>query len=710
MQCLARITGADPAVVRNDDASWRTEQLAGFDCVVISPGPGRPDRDADFGICRAIIDAVTVPLLGVCLGHQGIGQAFGGRVTAAPEPVHGRTSLVRHSGGELFDGIPSPFRAVRYHSLMVSEIPESLEVIATADDGVPMALRHRSRPLWGVQFHPESICTEHGERLLTNFVCLAKSAAMSAGAVGLVRPMRPAASRSAAIQPASAPAPTPAPANLKVLARLVGCRASAESVFDALYRDRDQSFWLDSGLRQGDSGRFSFMGDAAGPLARTVRADVRSGTITVTGSAGQVSHAAGSFFDWLRDDLRSHRARIPPLPFDFALGWVGYLGYELKAQTGGADRHRSPYPDASMIFADRAVAFDHQTSQVYLLALADADERPAIAWLEETERRLAAIRPGAWPAYPPAGELGELRLRHGRAAYLDKIASCQREIRAGQTYEVCLTNMIEVPGTLEPWPAYRRLRRDNPVPYGALLRLGELSVLSLSPERFLRIRPDGVAESKPIKGTRPRGRTPQEDQRLRAELAGSEKDRAENLMIVDLVRNDLGITAVRGSVSVERMFDVETFSTVHQLVSTVRSRLRPGVHAVDCVQAAFPGGSMTGAPKIRTMRIIDELEAGARGAYSGALGYFALNGAADLSIVIRTLVAAPGVVSFGVGGAIIALSDPDAEYEETAVKATALLTLLGQEFPGRQADQCAMAAKISVLSQVRRLTELSLAR
>src|SRR5262249_5845361 len=264
------------------------------------------------------------------------------------------------------------------------------------------------------------------------------------------------------------------------------------------------------------------------------------------------------------------------------------------------------------------------------------------------------------------GEIGDLRLRYGRSAYLDKIASCQRLIEAGETYEVCLTNMLEAPGTIDPWPAYRSLRRDNPVPYGAFLHFGDLSVLSASPERFLRIDAAGTVESKPVKGTRPRGRSAADDSRLAAELAASEKERAENLMIVDLVRNDLGVTAVPGSVRVERIFDVETYRTVHQLVSTIRARVRPGASAVDCIRAAFPAGSMTGAPKIATMRIIDELEAGPRGVYSGAIGYLALGGAADLSVTIRTLVVTPGAVRFGVGGAITALSDPDAEFEETA--------------------------------------------
>ena len=278
-----------------------------------------------------------------------------------------------------------------------------------------------------------------------------------------------------------------------------------------------------------------------------------------------------------------------------------------------------------------------------------------------------------------------ITLRHDRERYLALIEECLREITAGESYEVCLTNMIETDLTTDPWSCYQFLRRTSPVPFGALLSFGSLSVLSTSPERFLRVRRDGVIESKPIKGTRPRGRTPAEDAALAADLAASEKDRSENLMIVDLVRNDLGRCSRVGSVRVPRLFDVETYATVHQLVSTVRGELRPGRSAVDCVRAAFPGGSMTGAPKIRTMSIIDTLEAGPRGVYSGAIGYFSLSGAADLSIVIRTLVARDGRAKYGVGGAIVALSDPVAEYEETAVKATPLLRLLGCEFPQRTA-------------------------
>jgi para-aminobenzoate synthetase len=681
---LADQAEADITVIRNDDPCFRLDDLDSFDCVVISPGPGRPDQPADFGIGQEIVRTARIPLLGVCLGMQGLCHALGGTVTLAPEPYHGRTSPITHVGDELFAGIPSPFLAVRYHSLIVGRIPEQLQVIARTEDGLPMALRRRGRPHWGVQFHPESICTEHGLPLLANFLRIVRGRRhprcehLPPRLVSRTWTLARDTGRTAGQKPSGSDSP-----DHLVLVRRMRAAIDAETVFDALYSRREYAFWLDSSLRGDPNGEFSFMGDASGPLARIAVADVRRRDVTVLG-AGRRTISTGSFLGYIGADLAGMRVAIPVLPFDFALGWVGYLGYELKGETTGDIVHRSGHPDATMIFADRGIAFDHARNDLYLLALARlGEEQQAVDWLEGAERRIAGLSPA--PSHGTGvHRLGRIRLRHGKEDYLRRIQACQRLIRAGESYEICLTNMVEAEATLDPWPAYRTVRADNPVPFGAYLRLGSASVLGCSPERFLRVRADGVAESKPIKGTRPRGLSAAEDELLRAELADSVKDRAENLMIVDLIRNDLGSCAEVGSVTVHRLFDVETYSSVHQLVSTVQARLRPGVRAADCLRAMFPGGSMTGAPKVRTMHIIDRLEGGARGVYSGCIGYFSLSGAADLSITIRTLVASPQRIQFGVGGAITALSEPEQEFEETAVKATALLSLIGQEFPGRR--------------------------
>jgi len=459
----------------------------------------------------------------------------------------------------------------------------------------------------------------------------------------------------------------------QVIARRLECALDAESVFAAIYGGRDNAFWLDR------NAGFSVMGDASGPHARVATYDAAAEELAVD---GRVHHT--SFFDWLRADLETVDVTVPALPFDFALGWVGVLGYELKRETGGAcaPAHDAETPDAWMIFADRALVFDHARGTIDALALAPVDDdATAHNWIDGVEASLRDAAPLPPADRPDVGALGPVRLRLDRDAYVARILACQEEIAAGESYEVCLTNMVEADGSLDPWPAYRYLRRTHPAPFGAYLRCGSFSVLSTSPERMLHVDRDRWAESKPIKGTRPRGRDAHEDDQLRAELATDPKERAENLMIVDLVRNDLGRVAEVGSVCVDAAFAIESYNSVHQLVTTVRARLRPDVPVTDCVRALFPAGSMTGAPKIRTMQIIDRFEAGARGIYSGSIGYVSLSGAADFNVVIRTLVLLPDRLMYGTGGAITALSDADAEFEETAVKAAPILSLLGAAFP-----------------------------
>jgi aminodeoxychorismate synthase component I len=244
-------------------------------------------------------------------------------------------------------------------------------------------------------------------------------------------------------------------------------------------------------------------------------------------------------------------------------------------------------------------------------------------------------------------------------------------LEAGETYEVCLTNRVRLPAVPDPFEFFLWQRAHNPAPYAAFLRYGDLAVASSSPERFLTVDADGWAECRPIKGTAPRDPDPAQDQLAAKALAEDEKTRAENLMIVDLIRNDLGRVSEPGTVHVPQLMEVETYRTVHQLVTTVRGRLRSGVSAIDAVRACFPPGSMTGAPKIRTMEILDELEWSARGVYSGVLGYLTVDGRADLSVVIRTAVLTPSETVIGTGGAIVLDSDPVAEYDEMVLKATA---------------------------------------
>ncbi|MCZ7460342.1 aminodeoxychorismate synthase component I [Streptomyces sp. WMMC940] len=647
-QLLGEVNGQPPVVVRND-VDWTTLHLGDYDNIVISPGPGRPDRERDFGVSsRAILDS-GLPVLGVCLGHQGIAALFGGTVEHAAEPMHGRLSRIRHNGEDLFAGLPSQFDVVRYHSLAATALSGDLEGVAWTEDGVLMGLRHRSRPLWGVQFHPESISSEYGRELLANFRDLTLERR----------------------EPTAAAPPSAYHLNVRALDLV----PDTEEAYTELFGDRPHSFWLDSGSHADGDSRFSILGDGSGPLAEYVTYRVATRTVRVERAGRSHKLVVRGFFDYLDAELRRRALPVDArLPFSFNLGYVGYLGYELKAESGATAAHTAATPDAALLFADRAVVVDHAERRTYLLCLStEAADPEATKWLDAMEIRLALLPSEKVRERRPLTEATPLAAtslvqRHSEQEYLARIGECLEEIHNGESYEICLTNTVSTTATLDPLGTYRLMRAISPVPYGALLSFPGVAVLSASPERFLTIGTDRVAESKPIKGTRPRAANPEEDRALREGLLASEKDRAENLMIVDLLRNDLNTVCEVGSVHVPKLFDVETYAPVHQLVSTVRGTLRNGVSAVDCVRASFPGGSMTGAPKLRTMEIIDRLEEGPRGVYSGALGWFSLGGAADLSIVIRTIVATGDGASFGVGGAVIALSDPADEFEETLVK------------------------------------------
>ncbi|MHA5053586.1 aminodeoxychorismate synthase component I [Streptomyces sp. SD15] len=680
-QLIAEVNGEEPVVILNaPDRIPDLATLREFDNVVVSPGPGHPAASRDFGISARVLAESAIPVLGVCLGHQGIALGEQGRVTPAPEPRHGHLSTIRHDERDLFQGLPQNFTAVRYHSLSVPEpLPATLEATAWAEDGVLMGLRHRTRPLWGVQFHPESVLTDYGHRMLMNFRNLTaerarkprtKNTAVTPSAAAIPRP-------AGAVRPAHSPR-TVRPA-YRLHTRRIATAVDAEAAFTRMYAAAPRAFWLDSSLVEEGRSRFSFFGDGSGPLAEFVRYDVTAGHCEIERAGRPPRKVRASVFDYLKRQLANRQVDATGLPFDFTGGYVGYFGYEMKADCGSPapNRHRAETPDACWLFADRLIAVDHQEGFTYAVCLAEdtpAATREATDWLDAALAQLTFVATDR-PALPlpaePDLDAAEPWLVRDRATYLADIEACARELRAGTSYEICLTNAARLPAPPDAYDFYRVLRRVNPAPYAAFLRFGEVEVAGASPERFLRITRDGLAEARPIKGTAPRGDSPQEDARLRDALAADAKTRAENLMIVDLLRNDLGRVCRTGTVRVSRLMATETYATVHQLVSTVEGRLREGTDAVDCVRACFPGGSMTGAPKLRTMEIIDSLETEARGVYSGALGYLGCSGGADLNIVIRTAVLADGLMHLGAGGAIVLDSDPAAEYDEMLLKTAA---------------------------------------
>ncbi len=683
---LAGVSGEEPIVVDNDAVSWRALSRWDFDAIVLSPGPGSPRRWHDFCVCNDILRESEIPVLGICLGHQGLGQMLAGKVSSAPEAMHGRLSRIHHEDDGLFAGIPQDFPVVRYHSLAITDMGPDGHVTAWADDGVVMGIEHRRRPMWGVQFHPESVATEHGARLVENFYGLARK---------LRSPRWRGAKRPLAVPPRAEAKRTRSAGESELRLRTIPGEPSTEALFERLFGDAEHAFWLDSADAPTRLAQSSYLGTSAGATRCVLEYDVESGT-AIRHGAGPASTVRASIFDLLDRELAGHAVEPPPadLPPGLMGGFVGYLGYELKADCGSPNVHRSDMPDAVMMLANRLVAVDHVRGRTHLVVLCHGDEAEAETWLDEAEAAVREIiadppepeTPRALSEGPEAAHVS-FRCGRGREQYLADIARSQAELAAGESYEVCLTDQISTDASPDPFDLYRLLRRRNPSPFAAYLKLGEMAVVSSSPERFLSVDRERRVEARPIKGTTSRSDDPARDEALRAELTEDEKTYAEHLMIVDLLRNDLGRVCEVGSVGVPELMIVEDYATVHQLISTVSGVLDAARTAPECTRACFPGGSMTGAPKERTMEIIDDLEDEARGVYSGAIGWFGVDGAMDLSIVIRTIVMRPGRTTIGAGGAIVMQSDPEDEFDEILLKARAPMATIAEAVTGSSARE-----------------------
>lgn len=442
------------------------------------------------------------------------------------------------------------------------------------------------------------------------------------------------------------------------------------------------SFWLDSARPESPMSRYSYLGVVPAEGRVLISDDAREPVYReLNGSGQEVGRVPGS----LDRGLITYLAQGPavngaPGQLDEALlgGYVGYFGYEYRARTepGSPVTHSSPTPDGAWLQAVRYMLYDHQGGQSWLVG--------DTAWLDAIEAALCDYAGEESTAPPTAGAdaqpmSGLVFSPPTRTDYTADVRTCQQEIADGKSYEICLTAQTQASAVTPVSPeqalaTYLLQRQHNPAPYAAFIHCDSFYILSSSPERFLTISPAGQVETKPIKGTIERTDDPLEDARRAYWLAHDPKTRAENLMIVDLLRNDLSRISYPESVRVPVLMGVESYQTVHQLVSTVQAQMRPQVGRVEAALACFPGGSMTGAPKPSTMDIIDRLEGRARGIYSGALGFFSATGAVNLSIVIRALViSSSGQVSLSAGGAIVADSDPDAEYEEMLAKLAAAL-------------------------------------
>jgi len=397
---------------------------------------------------------------------------------------------------------------------------------------------------------------------------------------------------------------------------------------------------------------------------------------------GKLTEIRGEAIELSRDDpLELLRRRLDFDPgsacdLPFTGGAIGYFGYDLARRLERLPElaeSAEKMPEMAFGIYDWAVVIDHLDRRSWLVA---QGRDPETDW--KWDRLVARFStPAAERARAPFRITAPLVSSLPREAYAAAFQHVHDYIRAGDCYQVNLAQCFSAPAAGDPWLGYQALRIINPAPYSAFLNTPYGAVMSASPERFLKLE-RGSVETQPIKGTRPRAGHPRFDAELAEALRASEKDRAENVMIVDLLRNDLSKNCEPGSVKVPRLFAVESFATVHHLVSTVTGRLRQGRDALDLLRGCFPGGSITGAPKLRAMQIIEELEPHRRGVYCGAIGYLSYDGGMDLNIAIRTLVYAGGMVRFWAGGGIVADSKLEDEYQETFDKAAAMLRLLQQ--------------------------------
>ncbi len=455
---------------------------------------------------------------------------------------------------------------------------------------------------------------------------------------------------------------------------------TAPEIFE-LFHSELYSCFLDSGMDPQRLGRYSFIGIDPFLVMRS-----RGNNVTLVRQDKQESET-GNPFDILGKLLETYRLDSFSAPIPFWGGAVGYLSYDLchfieRLPTTAIDDLN--LPESYFAFYDTVIAFDNLENKIYIASTGfpELDEsqrlKRANLRLEEMKRRLTSPPPQVPEADSDTVKKtteAVLKSNFTPEGYMEAVNKVREYIAAGDVFQVNISQRFETDLTIPPYELYQRLRQINPAPFASYLNFDEVTIVSASPERFLRVDGDCI-ETRPIKGTRPRGKNAAEDAIMAQELVNSIKDRAENVMIVDLERNDLGRVCQYGTVRVTELAILETFPTVFHLTSTVVGRLRPDKNRIDLLKATFPGGSITGAPKVRTMEIIDELEPTRRSVYTGAIGYLGFGSNLDLNIVIRTFIIKGSKVYFQVGGGIIYDSNAEAEYQETLDKAKALIQAL----------------------------------
>ena len=805
---LAQLMVDPPVVVAKDaidaNAGAMSSFFEKFDGIVLSPGPGTPEEQPPLSHL-AITENPDVPIFGVCLGHQLMALAYGATVDRAPVPIHGQDHRIVQDEDtdtkreplssspspypSLFQDLPNSFRVVRYHSLCAYDLPENLTVTARSSDDVVQAIQHESYPHYGVQFHPESIGTENGMKLLENFLRVAEqrkhdnSESNDDCYAVSEAPLESNESPSALSSSTVLSSDSEALSRFKIMVHRIAAPSPSVSslkVFEKYYARQSHAVWLDSSSSHTGRGELDILAapSRTDDIIEYHIDDNKSGDKDILSRLEEELFDGGRYsatsnnvgwvtfkeddepsLEWIQenDESNAKSSSAENLPFNYRGGFLGFLGYEVRHDTqrylqqleggplnnnisendtigdeNGDAEDNSRLPTAAFFLARQSMIYHHPTGEWYLIGLVedDTDIEENLEWMKKMDTDLTLFTnndPSKAKTSSDSSQRQNLNRppiefipNRPKETYENDIAECHEYIKKGDSYELCLTNQLEArisSTSISTFDLYKIIRKVNPAPYSSYFRWNlsskgtnneqkaadepsstSLAICSSSPERFMSISrqqphpeiPSYLqAEAKPIKGTCARvmpengvclsdAETREDDRRARS-LELSLKNRAENLMIVDLLRNDMSRVCKTGSVHVSKLMDIESFATVHQMVSTIRGTLSDSCNAIDLLRASFPGGSMTGAPKKSTMEILEKLEEDVdRGPYSGSLGYLSVNGCMDMNIMIRSATVTPAEkkdewkVSIGAGGAITALSDAEDEYDEMLLKARAV--------------------------------------
>lgn len=634
---IGEITGQEPIIIKNDDLDFKDLESLEYDNIIISSGAG--DYKSDFGLVKKVIKEASCPILVLGVIENVLYSLYDGEIIAT-ETAFGKQSQVSHDGKGIFEGLEQNFKVARYHSFACQDRElEKIEISARSEDGVVMAIRHKVKDVFGLQFELDSISSENGYRLLRNFYRLTNST-----------------------QPF-------------VDFDILEGDFKMEDLFDCLALEDKNPIWLDSSKLVEGLSRFSILASSSPMRGKLLKYYVGKKLVIekANGESEQIKDL--DIFEYLKRTV-TFKAINYELPFDFQLGYVGYFGYELKGLVGYKNKYDYKYPDAYLKYSDRALVYDHLEKKLYILSMSDdltwrREIREKISQFKVKEIEEIEVRP-----YP------RVKFNRSKEEYIDLIHKCQDYIKEGKSYGICLTNRLEIEDSIEPVSYYKILREVTPGPYSALVKFDELALACSSMERFIKVDRENMVESKPIKGTVRRGENLEEDMRLIDGLKNDKKTKEENLMVVDSLRGDFGPVCKVGSVKVTKLLDVESYATVHQLISTIRGQIKDGIDVFDVIKSCIPGGSMTGVPKRATLSLLDDMENYPRGAYSGSIGYISDCGLVDLNIVIRTAVIEEDFTSIGVGGAIIDGSNAEDEFDEILLKAKGVLTALRKYYKG----------------------------